>query len=52
MRKIYINDMPEKINCEVCGDVMKKFNQVYDSNEYGKTYYKCDNCGHKICKMK
>ncbi|MDU4891663.1 MAG: hypothetical protein E6344_16260 [Clostridium sp.] len=51
MRKNNKSNIPETFPCEVCGDTMKKFNHVYDNNQYGKTYYKCDNCGHKICKI-
>lgn len=51
MRKNVKSTLPENLPCEVCGDTMKKFNHVYDNNQYGKTYYKCDNCGHKICKV-
>ncbi|MEG2290362.1 MAG: hypothetical protein RSA29_11285 [Clostridium sp.] len=49
--KTHSNTMPIKLKCDVCGDTMKRFDHVYDNNQYGKTYYKCDNCGHKICKV-
>lgn len=44
-----ISTLPKTIPCDICGDTMKKFNQVYDNNQYGKNYYKCNTCGHKIC---
>lgn len=41
--------LPDTLVCEICGDKMKRFSHVYDNNQYGKNYYKCDTCGHKIC---
>lgn len=26
---------------------MKEYNFAYDNNQYGKKYYKCEECGHK-----
>lgn len=41
-------DTKEKIICPICGSKMRDFDYAYDQNQYGKKYYKCDECGHKM----
>ncbi|MGL5152328.1 MAG: hypothetical protein ACRC7N_17365 [Clostridium sp.] len=39
--------MSKKKICPICSSVMKEYPYSYDNNQYGKKYYKCDECGHK-----
>ena len=41
----------QKMECPICGTIMKDFDYAYDNNQYGKKYYKCDECGHKTNTM-
>lgn len=38
-------------SCPICSGLMKKDLYAYDNNQYGKTYYKCTDCGHKEVKI-
>lgn len=40
-------DNKEKKKCPICDELMREHEFAYDNNQYGKKYYKCENCGHK-----
>lgn len=42
----FLKDTEKKI-CKICGSYMEEYKYAYDNNQYGKTYYKCNECGHK-----
>lgn len=46
-----IKDVKNEMVCPICGTKMKVFDYAYDQNQYGKKYYKCDECGHKMNTM-
>ena len=38
----------KKMICPICGEEMKEYDYAYDNKVYGKKYYKCEVCGHKM----
>lgn len=50
MKNLNINK--EIVKCEICQNEMIKHEYAYDNNQYGKVYYKCEECGHKMNIMK
>ncbi|WP_297522626.1 hypothetical protein [uncultured Clostridium sp.] len=44
-------EQKDKIICPICEAEMRSFDYAYDQNQYGKKYYKCDECGHKMNTM-
>lgn len=42
------NKREENIICKICGTEMEQYDYAYDNNQYGKVYYKCNECGNKI----
>ena len=41
----------KKMICPICGEEMKEYDYAYDNKVYGKRYYKCEVCGHKMNTM-
>lgn len=48
LEEINMNIKEEIFKCEICGSEMIKNEYAYDNNQYGKVYYKCNECGHKM----